>query len=134
MQRKKDGGSARVSRPLTEIGASKPAATTRATTVANIARRPNTRRTKTATDLEGAVEALNDPERHVGFTDGAGGTGYFGATGEQIGYVPSASTTLRAATAEIGRGVSRVGSGNPRSEISIGVEALEAEGIVAAPG
>ena len=77
---------------------------------------------------ERSREALRVP------SDGAGGTGYFGATDEQIGHVPSASTTLRAAAAENGRGVSRVGSGNPRSEIGIGVEALEAEGIIAAPG
>ena len=137
MQRKKVGGSARVSHPPTETsGASNnnPAATTRATMGAIITRRPQTRRAKTATDLAGAVEALDDPERHVGFTDGAGGTGFFGATVGQIGFIPSASTTLRAAAAENGKGVSRVGSGNPRSEIGIGVEALDVDGITAAPG
>ena len=137
MRQKAGGASARVSRPPTETsGASgnETAATTRATTGANISRRPQTRRNPAATDLEGAVEALDDPERHVGFTDGAGGTGFFGATGEPIGYVPSASTKLRAVAAESGRGVSRVGSGNPRSEIGTGVEALDADGITAAPG
>ena len=58
----------------------------------------------------------------------------FGATGDQIGHVQSASTTRRAAAAENGRGISRIGSGNPRSEIAIGVEAIEADGITAAPG
>ena len=137
MQKKKGGASARVSRPPTESsGASgnKSAATTRATTAANLTRRPHTRSNRTATDLAGAVEALDDPERHVGFTDGAGGVGFFGATGEQIGFVPSASTTRRAAAAANGLGVSRVGSGNPRAEIQIAVEAIEAEGITAAPG
>ena len=127
MQQKKGAASARVSRPPTAtLGKTKPAA--------NVTRRPQTRRNTTATDLTGAVEALNDPARHVGLPDGAGGTGFFGATGDQIGHVPSASTTRRAAAAENGQGISRIGSGNPRSEIAIGVEAIEADGITAAPG
>lgn len=94
-------------------------------------RRVQSQREATFTRLRGAAEQVvvdlssdGDDERY-GIPDGAGGAGPFGASGERVGWVPSAGATQRYERANQGEAVVRLGSGNPRTEISRTMQILE---------
>ena len=80
-----------------------------------------------AIDLTGAAGTL-------GISDGAGGMGFFGATGTEVPHQPSAGVGQRAIRAERGEAVVRSGSGSTRAEIATSVESMRLRGRAPPPG
>ena len=80
-----------------------------------------------AIDLTGAAGTL-------GISDGAGGMGFFGATGTEVPHQPSAGVGQRAIRAERGEAVVRSGSGSTRAEIATSVESMRFRGRAPPPG
>ena len=75
-----------------------------------------------AIDLTGAAGTL-------GISDGAGGMGFFGATGTEVPHQPSAGVRQRAIRAERGEAVVRSGSGSARAEISAMAQSMRLRGL-----
>ena len=66
--------------------------------------------------------------------DGGGGSGFLGASGPAIDYMPSASAQRRYAQAETGQAVTRVGSCRPRAAQQSTNECAAYAGIVGNAG
>lgn len=66
--------------------------------------------------------------------DGGGGSGFLGASGPAIDYMPSASAQRRYAQADTGQAVTRVGSCTPRAEQQSTNECAAYAGIVGNAG
>ena len=75
-----------------------------------------------------AIDLIGNPNA-TGVSDGAGGAGFFGASGAPLGHQPSASVEQRRRAAERGEAVVRGGSGNARAEISTQVDTMRASGF-----
>jgi hypothetical protein len=78
--------------------------------------------------IAGAIDLTGQPNT-TGVSDGAGGTGFFGASGAALGHQASAGVAQRLRAAERGEAVVRGGSGNARAEISATVDNMRADGF-----
>ena len=75
-----------------------------------------------------AIDLTGNPNA-TGVSDGAGGAGFFGASGPPLGHQPSAGVAQRRRAAERGDAVVRGGSGKARAEISTQVDTMRANGF-----
>ena len=75
-----------------------------------------------------AIDLTGNPNA-TGVSDGAGGAGFFGASGPPLGHQPSAGVEQRRRAAERGDAVVRGGSGKARAEISTQVDTMRANGF-----
>ena len=73
--------------------------------------------------VENAIDLTGTPGAY-GISDGAGGTGFFGASGPALPHQLSAGVAQRANRAARGEAVVRSGSGTARAEISAMVESM----------
>ena len=97
-------------------------------TIAAAAAEARSRAASFSQPVADAIDLTGNPNA-TGVSDGAGGAGFFGASGPPLGHQPSAGVAQRKRAAERGNAVVRGGSGKARAEISTQVDTMRANGF-----